>query len=70
MSVSLFVHILHAYICIYIYIYIYIYIDTHTYTHTHTSIYALIIARFRVQYHQNIPSFLYFADLFHEPLGE
>ena len=33
-------------------------------------IYALITARFRVQYGQYFPSFSYFADLFHEPLGE
>ena len=32
--------------------------------------YALVIARFRVQYGQYFPSFSYFADLFHEPLGE
>ena len=32
--------------------------------------YALVIARFRVQYGQYFPSFPYFADLFHEPLGE
>ena len=32
--------------------------------------YALVIARFRVQYDQYFPSFSYFADLFHEPLGE
>ena len=30
----------------------------------------LVIARFRVQYGQYFPSFSYFADLFHEPLGE
>ena len=33
-------------------------------------IYALVIARFGVQYGQYFPSFSYFADLFHEPLGE
>ena len=32
--------------------------------------YALVIARFRVQYGQYFPSFSYFIDLFHEPLGE
>ena len=32
--------------------------------------YALVIAWFRVQYGQYFPSFSYFADLFHEPLGE
>ena len=32
--------------------------------------YALVIARFRVQYGQYFPSFSYFADLFHKPLGE
>ena len=32
--------------------------------------YALVIARFRVQYGQYFLSFSYFADLFHEPLGE
>ena len=32
--------------------------------------YALAIARFRVQYDQYFPSFSYFADLLHEPLGE
>ena len=32
--------------------------------------YALVIARFRVQYDQYFPSFSYFPDLFHEPLGE
>ena len=32
--------------------------------------YALVIARFRVQYGQYFPRFSYFADLFHEPLGE
>ena len=32
--------------------------------------YALVIVRFRVQYDQYFPSFSYFADLFHEPLGE
>ena len=31
--------------------------------------YALVIARFRVQYDQFFPSFSYFADLFHGPLG-
>ena len=30
----------------------------------------LLIARFRVQHYQYFPSFSYFADLFHEPLGE
>ena len=32
--------------------------------------YALVIVWFRVQYGQYFPSFSYFADLFHEPLGE
>ena len=32
--------------------------------------YALVIARFRVQYGQYFLSFSYFADLFHEHLGE
>ena len=32
--------------------------------------YALVIARFRVQYGQHCRSFSYFADLFHEPLSE
>ena len=32
--------------------------------------YALVITRFRVQYGQYFPSFSYFTDLFHEPLGE
>ena len=32
--------------------------------------YALVIARFWVQYGQYFPSFSYFADLFHKPLGE
>ena len=32
--------------------------------------YALVIARFRVQYDQYFSSFSYFADLFDEPLGE
>ena len=32
--------------------------------------YALVIARFWVQYGQYFPSCSYFADLFHEPLGE
>ena len=32
--------------------------------------YALVIARFRVQYGQYVPSFSYFTNLFHEPLGE
>ena len=32
--------------------------------------YALVIAQFRVQYCQYFPSFLYFANLFHEPLGK
>ena len=32
--------------------------------------YTLVIARFRVQYDQYFLSFSYFADLFHEPLGE
>ena len=32
--------------------------------------YALVIARFRVQYGQYFPSFSYFANLFHEPLVE
>ena len=32
--------------------------------------YALVIARFRVQYGQYFLSFSYFADLFHEPLGQ
>ena len=32
--------------------------------------YALVIARLRVQYGQYFPRFSYFADLFHEPLGE
>ena len=32
--------------------------------------YALVIARFRVQYGQYFPSLSYFADLFHEPLGK
>ena len=31
--------------------------------------YALVIARFRVQYGQYFPSFSYFADVFHKPLG-
>ena len=31
---------------------------------------ALVIARLRVQYDQYFPSFSYFADLFHKPLGE
>ena len=31
---------------------------------------ALVIARFRVQHGQYFPSFSYFANLFHEPLGE
>ena len=31
--------------------------------------YALVIARFRVQYGQYLPSFSYFADVFHESLG-
>ena len=47
----------------YTYKFKYIYIYTY-YT------YALVIARFRVQYDQYFPSFSYFADLFHEPLGE
>ena len=33
-------------------------------------IYALVMARFRLQYGQYFPSFSYFADLFHKPLGE
>ena len=32
--------------------------------------YTLVITRFRVQYDQYFPSFSYFADLFHYPLGE
>ena len=32
--------------------------------------YALVIARFRLQHDQYFPNFSYFADLFHEPLGE
>ena len=32
--------------------------------------YALVIARFRVQYGQYFLSFSYFSYLFHEPLGE
>ena len=32
--------------------------------------YALVISRFRVQYDQYFPSFWYFADLFHKPVGE
>ena len=31
--------------------------------------YALVIARFRVQYGQYFPGFSYFADVFHESLG-
>ena len=31
---------------------------------------ALVIARFQVQYDQYLPSFPYFADLFHDPLNE
>ena len=31
---------------------------------------ALVIIRFRVQYDQYFASFSYFANLFHEPLGE
>ena len=34
------------------------------------TIYALVITRFRVQYDQYFPSFVYFADTFHEPSGE
>ena len=45
----------------YILFYIYIYICKK---------YALIIARFRLQYSQYFLSFSYFADLFHEALGE
>ena len=32
--------------------------------------YALIIARFQVQYGQYFQSFPYFAELFHEPLDK
>ena len=32
--------------------------------------YILVIARFRVQHDQHFPSFSYFANLFHETLGE
>ena len=31
---------------------------------------VLVIARFRVQYDQYFPSLSYFADLFHELLGQ
>ena len=31
--------------------------------------YSLVITRFQVQYDQYYPSFSYFANLFHEPLG-
>ena len=36
----------------------------------YTFLYVLVIARFRVQYGQYFFRFSYFADLFHEPLGE
>ena len=49
---------------------LYIYVIYKVYININIYIYALVIARFRVQYGQYFPSFSYFADLFHEPLGE
>ena len=56
-----FEHVFVCYVGVYNYIPQYIYIICW---------YALVIARFRVQYDQYFPNFSCFAELFHEPLGE